>query len=280
MTTDRHTRAERFRRAAPRAESASAPYSVLLCVFTFLLILALSARQLTAEATARQLIENGLASLTDIDAVIVESKDALRKGAAERPGELRTVPGFPVAAFLSAEEIKTASDVELRALILARASGIVYESGASEVGGGSVSFLSKEGVLRWWVDQLSAANHARASFAAVVLVTLSTLAAIGVILKNEGFVRLRTLGIVVLVAALAGDLLVTGLGTVAINAAWGGDAFSDDINATLRDGLSIFQRNYFVATCLGLFLAALGIAAGFAAGNADDAELQPDREAA
>ncbi len=271
--SDRPTRAERLRREAPHRDSASTPYSVLLGIFAFLLVFAVSVRQVTSEEVGRRLIENGLASLTDIDRVVTENREPLAKAAASNPDQLHTVPGYSVEAFLSSDEIRASSDPELARLILHRASGIIYVQGADAFnvnGKQSISLFSREGVLRWFVGRVSDANHTRASVAAVVLTGLTALAALGVVLKNDGFTRLRTLGIVVLVAALAGDILVTGLATLIVDQLWGGDPFSGDVNRVLKDGVSVFQLNYLVLTCLGLFLAVAGIVGGLIAGRTGD----------
>jgi hypothetical protein len=249
-------------RQAHAGEGNTALFAVMLGVLAFLLVVALSVRQLAAPANTQRLIEAGIASITDIDAYIAENRESLREAASlgDTPGI--TAPGFPLKVSLTRDEALKGSNEELRSALLARSAALVYSQGVGafdRTGSQSLSTFSAQGILKFALGQLSQDTHDRATTACIILTLLVALAAIGVVLRNEGFVRLRALGVATLGAGLLGVAL-TLLLRFAAGSIWSSDPFGDDLAEIVSAGFGVPLRNFAVLAGLGLTLTAGGVA--------------------
>ena len=104
----------------PSQDGGHPGYTAALALLLFLLIGALSVRQSTDQRNARRLIEAGVASITDVDQVIVEYRPQLKQAAAASTQTVFTIPGYPVNVAFSRDEVLTASDARFRELLLER----------------------------------------------------------------------------------------------------------------------------------------------------------------
>lgn len=266
----------------PSLDSSRAGYTAALALLLFLFIGAMSVRQSTEQRNARLLIEAGVASLTDVDQVIVEYRPLLKQAAAASTQTAFTIPGYPLNIAFSRGEVTNATDAQFRQLLLERTSAYVYTDGLSafdQNGKQSLSFFSAQGVLEQLVDWLSADIHDSARTASLILFLLVSVFALATAVRNRGFGRVRALGTAALVAGLAGLLLSTGVGWVLGNV-WSGDPFSDDLHTLIGKLVDVPQRNYTVTAGLGLFLLVLGVVSSVVANQLpeDGLEVAEDAE--
>jgi hypothetical protein len=255
---------ERRRMARPQYDGSRAAYSVMFGLAVFLLVGALSMRQLTARDVAHQLIVEGVVALVDVDLVLSERAAELESAAAAAaPNELITIPGYPLPVRLTAAEVQDSDEAELRELVINRSASIIYDEGLDafdQSGGSSLSLFSREGMLDSLVGQLSSTNHRRAGIASVLLGVFAALAAAMVVLRTPGFRRVRALAVPIVGASIAG---VVGVGIILswiLGRWWGGDTFSDQIDTIIGDAVGIGRENYLILGALGLALLVGGIA--------------------
>jgi hypothetical protein len=265
---------ERLKGRAYHDDGGRTAYAVLLCLLSFLLVVAVAFWQLTAPSTGRQLLENGIVALTDIDTVIHEQRQAMKDEVSRTSQPLYTIPGYPLDVYLTASEIQQSSDAQLRTIVLDRSSALVYGQGLSafdRTGSQSLPFFSSQGVLNRFVGLLNADNHDHARLAAIILALIVALVAIMAIARGDGFGRLRALGLPLFIAGLLGVAITIG-GRFFIDRWWSGDPFSDDVNEILRQALDIATRDFAVLAGLGIFLTVLGIGFQIVAGRLPAAE--------
>jgi hypothetical protein len=253
---------ERRRLPRPAADSGRAPYSMLLGLSVFLLVGALSFRQLSSPAVATQLIAEGIAALTEVDVVIAEHKAALDEAAITAASdEPLGLPGYPLPVRFTRAEVLELPPPEFRELLLARSAAVVYADGLEAFGqdGRSLSLFSSEGLLDRLVGTLSESNHERAGFAAAFLGVLTAIAAVMVVVRSSGFSWIRALGFPLLLASVAGLVAFGGILALALGRWWGGDPFSDEVDRIIGDAIGIVRRNYAIVGALGLGLVVVGL---------------------
>ncbi len=243
-----------------------------LAAFLFLLVLSLSIRQATAPGPAQRVIESGIASLTDIDQLLADNRDALEQLARNSTSDAIAIPGYPLNVYLTRDEAMYLSHDELRAAILSRSSALVYTRGTGAfdtTGHQSISRFSTEGVLQRLVGQVSQRTHDRATIATIVFAIAVALAAIGVVVTNTGWARLRNLGVATLAGALPG-LLLFALIRFLTGRLGGSDAFVEDLRTITQSVIGVPLRNFLIVTLLGAFLTVTGITAGLLTRREDD----------
>ncbi len=231
--------------------------TVAFGVVLFLFVLALSARQVTAPGSAQHVLEDGIASITEVDLVLAEQLPAIRQVAATSDQPALALPGYPLPVQLSRDEAANLSTEDLRAVVLARSAAIVYTTGLGafdRTGHQSLSLLSAEGILRLATGQLSASNHSRATKATLVLgVLLASLATL-LMVSRDGYQRLGVLGFGLLVGAVPGTLLFLLL-RIGVGQVGGADPFISDLRAVAGALLLVVVRNFAITAVLGVVFA-------------------------
>ncbi len=254
---------ERLARQAVSSEDGGrAGYTVALAIVVFLLVGALSARQVTSETRARAILAAGISTVTEIDLVLAEHESDLRLLAASSPTDPFLVPGYPLGVFVSKAEVQRSSTAELRQIIVDRSTGIVYAEGLAafdRTGDQSLDTFPTQGLLEFFVGQLSKETHQRASIAALVLTAVGGLLGIGLILKGEGFGRIRAAGGAIMVGSGFGAALAWGFRWL-VSQAFGADPFGEDLMAITEAVCGVPIRNYLTMAGLGAALFALGVA--------------------
>jgi hypothetical protein len=252
--------------------------AIMLAVSVFFLILSLSARQATAPGTAQRVIQSGIASLTDIDRLIAEDGDALRLLAQNNDASTFTIPGYPLQVFLSRQEVTTLSNQQLRDLMLARSSAIVYTQGVDSfdrTGNQSISRFSSQGLLKSLVGELSESTHSKATIATIVFAVLVALCAVALLAVGNGWARLRTAGVATLLGALPG-LALFGFAWFMADRIGGSDPFVEDVRSIARSVLTVPMRNFGVVVVLGAFIAAISVILGIASNRLEDRYFEQD----
>lgn len=267
---DGHSARERFYGStAPAHDGRRAMGVIAVAVSVFLLVAAISVRQVTAPAYAEGLLESGIAVTTDVDTVIAENHDALRQLVEASALPTITIPGYPLDVVLSRDEVTKSSDAQLRTLVLQRSAALVYADGFAafdRTGNQRVSRFSSQGGLEFAVGLVSETTHSRASALSIVLVAVTAVSACFLLLVGHGWGRLRSFGFAVLGGAIPG-LILTGLARLLADSAGGSDPFVADLRSIVRTTLDVPLRNYLVFVVLGLLFALAGVAFGILEGR-------------
>lgn len=249
-----------YGRATGSHEGRRAFVGVLLSISVLVLVVSVSCRQVTAPGPARNIIESGIVSLTDIDQLIADDGPALRQLAIDSQGPI-VIPGYPLDVILTREEVIESSDAELRRIILERSSGLIYAEGLDafdRTGDQSIRLVSLQGVLQFGVSQVSETTHQRANFFA--LISLLGVAVFGAIVAatGEGFGRMRTLGIATIMGSAPAFLffLITRFSLGGIG---GDDPFVDGLRNTTRAAVDVPLRNSLIVLIAGLLLTASAV---------------------
>lgn len=235
-----------------------------LALTVFLLILALSARQVTAPGPATRTIEGGIAATTDIDRLIAEDQPALKQLAQSNPASTFPIPGYPIRIYVNRDEVNL-PPAQLRDHLLARSSAIVYKEGLSafdRTGNQSFSRFSSLGLLDFLAGQISESNHDRATLVALLLTVALAILSGWVLVSHHGWSRMRVIGI----AALAGALPVVflfGFAWFMAGQVGGNDPFVHDLQDISRSVLMVPLRNAAIVAVGGAILTALGPAFGY-----------------
>lgn len=235
-----------------------------LALTVFLLILALSARQVTAPGPATHVIEGGIAATTDIDRLIAEDQPALKQLAQSNPASTFPIPGYPIRVYVNRDEVNL-PPAQLRDHLLARSSAVVYKEGLGafdRTGNQSFSRFSSLGLLDFLAGQISESNHDRATLFALLLTIALALLSGWVLAAHHGWPRVRVIGI----AALAGALplvFLFGIAWLIAGQFGGSDPFEQDLQEIGRSVLMVPLRNATIVAIGGAILTALGPGFGY-----------------
>jgi len=252
-----------------RAESRSGRTSLflaILAVATFVLVAALSAYQATEERRAAALLESGVATLTDVDALLAERLPDVRTAAVDPEARDLIIPAFPIPITLTREEVLENDDAAIRALLLQRAAAAVYVDGLEAfdtTGNQSLGLASAEGLLNRLLGQLSARNHDRAGAVAFLALVIATAAAILAIASSRTYGTLRGVAIAVAAGALPG-LVLAAIAVYSLGRVGGSDPFAAEVTALLQALFEVPRRNYLIVTIAAAFLAVCAYAVEFA----------------
>lgn len=244
---------ERMYRDVQAASGRSSRIALLtgaIAVATLLLIASYSVYQVSDEQRTVVLIERGVASITDIDTYLAETLPALREEAAAEDADLIALPGYPIDVRLSAEELRTASDVEIRDRVLRRSASQVYDEGLSAFaaeGGQSLGFLTVENAADVFLSFIRGSTHARAGIATIVFALV--LAACAAVVAASDFRPgvLRAVGGAMFGASLTGLALSAAL-IFLVGSTAGDDVFSREVADIVKSAYAVPRRNFLVAS--------------------------------
>lgn len=231
---------------------------VLLAVSVFVLVTSVSCRQVTAPGPARNLLESGIVTLTDIDQFIADDGPALRQFALESQEPTVEVAGYPLDIVVTRDEVLNSSDEQLRTILLERSSALIYAEGLEafdRTGEQSLRRFSLQGLLELGVNQVSEDTHDRATlFSAIALAACAVLGAI-LAATGEGWGRMRSVGVAVTTGAVPVLLIFIGLRFMA-GAIGGGDPFVAGLRDITESALSVPVRNALIVIAAGLVVIA------------------------
>lgn len=251
----------------------------LFVVSLFLLILCLSARQVTEPSNATTMLESGIAVLTDIERLVDDEAPLLRERAEQSDDRVFALPGYPLAIAVDREELELRDD-ELIDTVLARSAALVYVEGISAfdtTGDQSLDRLSSEGLLEFAVSQVSQTTHDRATLGTIVF-TIAT-AALGAlfVVTSSGWGRLRGLGFATAAGALPG-VIVFWFFSWAVGQLGGDDAFVADLREITRAGIRVPLQNFSVVFVAGAAMAASGMVLALVDRRLAPGAAEPDVE--
>lgn len=260
----------------------------VLALSTFLLLAALSLYQVTAPQRATSLLRQGIASATEVDLLLAQEGDTIRRFAESSKQQVIAVPGYPVTVALTRDEVLKSNNDQLANLLLDRSAALVYNDGLKAfdvTGSQSVSLFSAQGLLDLLVGRLSASTHGHARQASLFFAAVAALSAIVLSIQLQGFARLRVLGQAVLIGAVPGVLFSFGA-TFILDHLGSRDPFVSDIRSLVRSVIDVPARNYAVVAIGAAIVMASGIVLGLVSkrfgpaksGDEDwsEAEIEPE----
>ncbi len=193
---------------APRAwrTVAKIVLGALTTVSIFLLLISLSAMQLTQRGPAERVLRQALLIVTEADALLDLHYDDLRTRAeAGETGPLR-LTNYPLDVSFTADEARSMTRAQFRDALLARSAALVYEAGAAalraEPTSPEPSVFSTPGAVRLSLDAL---NRDTFEVLRVVTFTLgfaSAILAVALVLVTRGYGRLAAVGLSASLAAV------------------------------------------------------------------------------
>lgn len=197
--------------SAPRRRSSWRGWAryglgVLLALDLLLLFAALSLTQVTAEGPATRSLRHSVAILAEIDAYLDTQYDALRQEASATESRTVEPPDFPVAVSFTPDEVLASDRASFRNLLLDRATGRLYDEGASvlrEEGAPGVDTFSAPGAVRQGLDLLRPTPHRVLNWVTVGLAIAAAVLAGGLALACRGYGRVVGIGIALSWAAVS-----------------------------------------------------------------------------
>jgi hypothetical protein len=226
-----------------------------------------TAVQVTSDGTAHRILRRGVASTTDIDAVLPRVETELHAAAQTGEGDTVRLPDFPVPVDIPRDQARTLAGEELRAVILDQSAERLYEDGMS-------AWVAGDAEGRQDIERISTAGGLHRAFglatqkwntiflvAAVFfgLLSLALIALLSITLKS--YIRFVAIG-----AAIATASVISLAGAVAVRfalrtAETEADPFEQQLIDLGVDTVWLFIRNYLILSMLGF--ACLGVAAFF-----------------
>jgi hypothetical protein len=247
-----------WRRHAPQVAAALGLAMALLA-----LLVALNLLQLTAPGPAHRALRRAVASLTEIDSLLVVHGAALRRQADASPDEPLSLPDYPLDVSLSPEEARR-PETEVRDLLLDRSAERVYQEGTAafreEGQSGNSPRLSVQRAVGTGLGFLTVGKHDALRWATLVLALVCGVLSGILVLVTQGYGRLITLGGAVAAASLLFLLLAMAARLVLGLAGWGTDDYITDQLLDLAKGAAWLPiRNGLAFSGLGLALLTLGV---------------------
>ncbi len=234
--------------------------ATLLAAAVFLLIASLSLYQVSKPGPATAVLAAEIASTTEIDLLLAEHLESVRQLAVDERLEVAAIPGYPIGAFLTAEELRDLDTAAVRKRLLEQSAAIVYLRGTDafdRTGSQDVEALSREGLIQREFGLLTDSTHDRARTFLLVAVVLVGLGACLTFLLAEGPGRFSLLGAGVFFGALAG-LLFSGLARLLVDSLGEGDPYLSDVGRLARAIVDVPLRNYAIVTGLGAVIWLIG----------------------
>ena len=236
--------------------------SSLLAVGGFLLILAISAYQVTEPRHSSRVIERGVASITDIDRYLAEHLPELRDQAAEQPHGAFALPDYPVRVILSGSELLELNDRQVREVVLRRASAVVHDQGINAFQEGEAQdfpLISAENVAQSFVGALTGSFHNNVTIGTAVLAVLVALAGGMAAAADRRPGVVRTIGGALLAGSLGGLALSASL-VFLLSRSGAGDPFTSEIAGIAQSMAEVPRRNFLIVSVFAGFLFLGGIA--------------------
>jgi hypothetical protein len=258
----------------------------LLVMVTGALILSVNVFQLTSRGPATETLERALASLTEIDALLLEGEADLRALAEESPDEELQLEHYPIDVGLSAEDVQGLSTGGLRELILSRSADRFYTRGLSSfeersAASSEISLLSAPGAVRYTVGLITEDTHEVARVVAAALLGAVLVLTLLLVVLSRGYGRLTGLGIILMAAALPYMLVAIGVRFVLKLATEGeGDYLTAQLYGLGEDVAWLPIHTGIAFVLLGVVYATLGVSFGWLQDRREATRLATLREQA
>ncbi len=226
------------------------------------LLLAVDATELSAAGPSHAILRRTVASLTEIDALLVSTPPATVAGNGNAPAS--PLVDFPIALDLN-NQGQALSTADLRNAVLDESADKLYAHGFSVFhatdsdGTTHVQLLSPPGAVRYTAGLLTKGDHDTMRVFLAVVAVVAAILAVALMLLSRGFGRLTSLGVGVVAASLPLLLLATVLRFfLRLAAVHESDYLNAQFYALGRDVAWLPIRNALAFLCLGVVLAAAG----------------------
>jgi hypothetical protein len=265
--------------------SARSLASVLLAVAVCVLLGTLSCSQVSREMHARNAIAAGIAATTDIDMLLAQNVDELRRQAnSPKAPDTYRLPEYPINVLLTRDEVLDNDTIGLREILLQRSATVVYHDGLSafdRTGNQSVGLFSMQRVMDIALGQIGDDWHTRSTkLAQAVAFAVALLAVwVGVSYAAEPLRAFKALGIATAAGALPG-IVFPGAVLAWVELRASGDPFLADLQAVLRALTAVPFRNSLIVLGCGVVIALLTPALTWGARWVDGANAAEDPLAA
>lgn len=178
----------------------------LLTLCTLLLLVSLSAMQLTQRGPAERVLRQALLIVTEADALLDLHYDELRAKADAGESEPLRLPNYPLDIRFAAEDVRAMTREQFRDALLDRSAALVYESGAAalraEPTSPEPSVFSTPGAVRIAFDALNRDTFEILRVTTFTLGVVSAILAAALALVTRGYGRLAAIGLSTALAAI------------------------------------------------------------------------------
>jgi hypothetical protein len=243
--------------------------SVWLIAIALVLVLtaflfALTAAQLTGEASGQVILRRSTAVITDLDQSIPEIEQELHETADASDEETVLVPGFPIPVELPRDEAAELEGEALRNRILDDSADVLYDDGQSawaandEDAVQDIERLSASGLVYHGLGLIQDPVHLAFLAISILLGALAVIMVAMLLFVLPRDARVLVLSMVTLAAALPTLAAAVGLRFAFRTLETDDDAFVDGMMAIGADSMWVPIRNAFTLTVLGGCLLLLG----------------------
>ena len=233
---------------------------LFLAVTLALVFLFATAFQVTADGTAHRILRRGVATTTEIDALLPKIETELETAADTAEGDQVRVPNFPVPVDIPKSDVGRIESAELRSRILEQSADRLYEDGMS-------AWTAGDPDARQSIDRVSTAGGLHRAFglvtekwntvfliAAALFGFLSVILVVLIWLNLRSYLRLLALG-----GAISAASIISLAGAVAVRfalrtAETDADPFEEQLIDLGVDTVWLFIRNYLILSLLGFAL--------------------------
>ena len=226
-----------------------------------------TAFQVTSEGTAHRILRRGVATTTDIDAVLPRLETELHAAAQTGEGDTVRLPNFPLPVDIPRDQAQTLAGEQLRIVILDQSAERIYEDGMSVWAAGDA-----EG--RQDIERVSTAGGLHRAFGLATqkwntiflvsaiffgFVSAALIALLWVTLNS--YIRLLAFGAAIVTASVISLAAAVAVRFALRTAETEADPFEQQLTDLGVDTVWLFIRNYLILSMLGF--AALGVSAFF-----------------
>lgn len=193
---------------APRAWRTAAKLALgaLLTLSIFLLLVALSAMQLTQRGPAERVLRQALLIITEADALLDLHYDELGASADAGETEPLRLTNYPLDVTFTAHEVRSMTREQFRDALLDRSAALVYEAGAAALRADPTSpepsVFSTPGAVRLSLDILNRDTFEVLRVVTFTLGATSAILALALVLVTRGYGRLAAIGLSASLAAI------------------------------------------------------------------------------
>jgi len=175
----------------------------LLAIAVGLLMSTLAMAHITQEEAAKRSLAEGIAILTEVDALLDAEYEDLRERAGATSDQV-ALTEFPIRVLFTPEEVLATNQASFRELLLQRSADRLYDDGASTLREGRASeanIFSIEGMLRLGMDILRPTPHRVFLGLTFALAAVAACLAFALALATRGFGRIVAISLAVFLAA-------------------------------------------------------------------------------
>ena len=219
-----------------------------------------TAFQVTSGDRAHRILRRGVATTTEIDALLPQIETELQNAADAAEGDQVRVPNFPVQVDIPTTDVGRIEPAELRSRILEQSADRLYKDGMS-------AWTAGDPEARQNIDRVSTAGGLHRAFglvtekwntvflvAAALFGFLSLILVVLIWLNLRSYLRLLALGGAISVASIISLAAAVAVRFALRTAETNADPFEEQLIDLGVDTVWLFIRNYLILSLLGFAL--------------------------